>query len=63
MIGVPESPRYLLSKGKESDARRSLCWLRGGGEYLNVDAEVQEVIRCKFVLGLIPVVYLILGSE
>jgi uncharacterized membrane protein len=28
MIFVPESPRYLLMKGKNEEASKSLCWLR-----------------------------------
>jgi MFS transporter, SP family, sugar:H+ symporter len=38
---IPETPRYLVEKGKVDEARKSLIWLRPHG--FNVDAELLEI--------------------
>ena len=38
---IPESPRYLVQKGKVEQAHKSLMWLRPKG--FNVDAELLEI--------------------
>ena len=38
---MPESPVFLLSKGKEKAARKSLQWLRGI-EY-DIEEEIEQV--------------------
>lgn len=42
---VPETPYWLLSRGRYSDAEKSLCWLRGWVEPHVVQKEFQEMIR------------------
>ncbi|XP_054030380.1 solute carrier family 2, facilitated glucose transporter member 6 [Dryobates pubescens] len=44
---MPSSPRFLLSQGKEGEALRSLCWLRGrhtdyGREYEQIKDSVRK---------------------
>ena len=38
---IPESPVYLLSRGKSDEAEKSLKWLRGGGD-VDVGDELKE---------------------
>ena len=38
---IPESPVFLLAKGKEKGARKSLQWLRGS-EY-DIAEEIEQV--------------------
>lgn len=40
-IWMPETPQYLLSKGKSAEAAKSLQWLRGRDN--NVDHELQQL--------------------
>ncbi|XP_059098818.1 facilitated trehalose transporter Tret1-2 homolog isoform X1 [Tigriopus californicus] len=45
MIGMyfaPESPRWLLLKGREYSAKRSLEWLRGRDDSKAIDAEIEK---------------------
>ena len=42
MIFMPESPYYLITKGKEPQAAKSPLWLRGGGSY-NVEPEIKSI--------------------
>ncbi|CAD7078270.1 unnamed protein product [Hermetia illucens] len=43
LFALPETPRWYVKKNRESDARRSLTWLRAKG--YNVEAEIKEFIR------------------
>ncbi|KAJ4288604.1 hypothetical protein N0V90_011841 [Kalmusia sp. IMI 367209] len=48
LIFVPESPRYLLAKGRESEARKSLKTLRGS----SVAPEIVELEWAEMVKGI-----------
>ena len=39
---VPDSPVYLISKGKEDSARKSLKWFRGK-EYTGIEKEIAAI--------------------
>lgn len=41
LLFIPESPRYLVQKGKIEQARSALVWLRPKG--FNVEAELLEI--------------------
>jgi len=43
MIFVPESPRYLLTKGKTAEASQALCWLRGKTSATDVEDELRII--------------------
>lgn len=43
MIFIPESPRYLLMKGKNAEASKALCWLRGATSSQEVEDELRIV--------------------
>ncbi len=45
MIFMPESPFYLLMKGKEAEARKSLQWLRGN-QY-DIEDEFLEMLATR----------------
>jgi hypothetical protein len=40
---IPDSPRYLIEKGKIQSATQSLKWLRGVETSLDVDEELKDV--------------------
>ena len=42
MFFVPDSPMFLVRKGKVDDARKSLRWLRGS-EYTGIDDEISSI--------------------
>ncbi|CAG7828152.1 unnamed protein product, partial [Allacma fusca] len=43
MFFVPESPRYLLGKGKRDEALAALCWFRGASSPNQVASELYEL--------------------
>ena len=42
MFFIPDSPIYLIHKGKEDAARKSLKWLRGS-EYSGIEEEIAAI--------------------
>ena len=38
---LPESPVWLMRRGREEEARRTLAWLRGGA--YDIEPEVEEI--------------------
>ncbi|NXE46417.1 GTR6 protein, partial [Casuarius casuarius] len=43
---MPNSPRFLLSQGKEDEALRSLCWLRGKDtDYAREYEQIKDSVR------------------
>ena len=45
MFQVPETPIWLLSRGRVIDAEKSLCWLRGWVPPSAVKKELKELIQ------------------
>ncbi|XP_050533052.1 uncharacterized protein LOC126901007 [Daktulosphaira vitifoliae] len=48
---IPESPIWLLSRGKSVDAMKSLCWLRGWVEPREVKQEYEELVQYNKISG------------
>lgn len=44
---VPESPMWLVSKGRDGDAVKSLRWLRGWVPQHTIQSEFDSIRRCK----------------
>ena len=44
MYLVPESPVYLLGKGKKKNAGKALMWLRGADNFEHIENELQQVM-------------------
>lgn len=42
---VPESPRYLLNKGKWDKAANALRWFRGAESLMEINPELSMVLR------------------
>lgn len=40
---VPESPYWLLTKGREEETKRALCWLRGWVPFEKVEDEYNQI--------------------
>jgi len=50
---MPNSPRFLLSQGKEDEALRSLCWLRGKDtDYAQEYEQIKDSVRKQVRTGL-----------
>lgn len=41
---LPESPLWLLSKGRDKECRQSLMWLRGWTTNQNIETEYQNIL-------------------
>jgi len=43
MMLVPESPTYLMGKGRQKEAKEALMWLRGAKFQEEIDSELVDV--------------------
>jgi hypothetical protein len=53
IIWLPESPYYLLYKGREKEARKCLAWYRGTEEVSHELEQLQEAMRQEHNSGAI----------
>lgn len=51
---MPETPIWLLSRGRRDDAVKALCWLRGWVEPDQVQSEFEEIVRYSKTCTLPP---------
>lgn len=49
---IPESPLWLIANGKNEEAKKSLCWLRGWVKPEIIKTEYLELIRYNEVSGI-----------
>src|SRR4051794_1204596 len=47
MLTVPRSPRWLVMKGRQDEAREVLVRLREGDEEANIDEEMDEIVEAN----------------
>lgn len=45
MFFMPETPRYLLMRGRESDAKAAFKWLRGSNDWSLIEQDFLQVIK------------------
>ena len=43
VLASPESPRWLLSRGRQYSASKSLAWLRGRGRPAEIEREIEAI--------------------
>ncbi|XP_025715279.1 solute carrier family 2, facilitated glucose transporter member 6 isoform X2 [Callorhinus ursinus] len=57
---MPNSPRFLLSRGRDTEALRALAWLRGADTDIRWEfQQIQDNIRRQQLMGITPIlVYL-----
>lgn len=49
---MPNSPRFLLSQGKDDEALGSLCWLRGRDtDYAQEYEQIKDSVRKQVRMG------------
>ena len=62
MFFMPESPYYLVAKGKDAQALKSLQWLRGSENAKDVLEEVKREFREQKLIGSVSYVNLLTDS-
>ena len=62
MFFMPESPYYLVAKGKNAQALKSLQWLRGSENAKDVLEEVKREFREQRLIGSVSYVNLLTDS-
>ena len=62
MFFMPESPYYLVAKGKNAQALKSLQWLRGSENAKDVLEEVKREFREQKLIGSVSYVNLLTDS-
>lgn len=51
---MPETPIWLLSRGRRDDAVKALCWLRGWVQPDQVQSEFEEIVRYSKTCKITP---------
>ena len=62
MFFMPESPYYLVAKGKNDQALKSLQWLRGSENAKDVLEDVKREFRAQKLIGSVSYVNLLTDS-